>query len=123
MRFMRTWEIWAQAEPPPRGPIDLEHYEACGGVDSALSRHADEAYFALGDDRAREIAELMFKRITELGDDHREVRRPTAVAEIAAVARATPGRGRGLHQALRRNRDARSSPCRPTAWSTSPTRA
>ncbi len=32
----------------------------------------------------------MFKRITELGDDHREVRRPTAVAEIAAVARATP---------------------------------
>ena len=32
----------------------------------------------------------MFKRITELGDDHREVRRPTPLAEIAAVAGASP---------------------------------
>ena len=32
----------------------------------------------------------MFKRITELGDDHREVRRPTPLAEIADVARASP---------------------------------
>jgi len=87
--LQRTWEVWAH-EPPPRGPIDIQHYEACGGVESALSCHADEAYFALPDDRARDIAELMFERITELGDDHREVRRPTAMTEIAAVAEATP---------------------------------
>ena len=72
------------------GPIDLEHYESCGGVDDALSRHADEAYFELQGDRRRAVAELMFKRITELGDDHREVRRPTPLAEIADVARASP---------------------------------
>lgn len=86
--LMRTWEIWSLSGEV--GPIDLEHYEACGGVEAALSRHADEAYFELQSERQREIAELMFKRITELGDDHREVRRPTPLAEIAAVAAATP---------------------------------
>ena len=87
--MMRTWDIWAQ-DGGRDGPIDVEHYEACGGVDDALSRHADEAYFELADGRRRAIAELMFKRITELGDDHREIRRPTPLAEIAAVASATP---------------------------------
>ena len=42
----------------------------------------------------------MFKRITELGDDHREVRRPTPLAEIAAVAERRR-RGRGVHRPLR----------------------
>ena len=87
--LMRTWDTWAR-DTGGEGPIDLEHYESCGGVDDALSRHADEAYFELQGDRRRAIAELMFKRITELGDDHREVRRPTPLAEIAEVARASP---------------------------------
>jgi WD40 repeat protein len=87
--LMRTWDTWAR-EGGGEGPIDLEHYESCGGVEEALSRHADEAYFELQGDRRRAIAELMFKRITELGDDHREVRRPTPLAEIADVARAAP---------------------------------
>src|SRR5262245_8788422 len=83
--MMRTWEVWAR-HGAGAGPIDIEHYEACGGVTEALSRHADEAYFELEGSRRRDITELMFKRITELGDDHREVRRPTPVDEIAAVA-------------------------------------
>ena len=87
--MMRTWEVWV-APTGATGPIDIEHYEACGGVTEALSRHADEAYFELGDGRRSRVAELMFKRITELGDDNREVRRPTSLAEIAAVAGATP---------------------------------
>ena len=87
--LMRTWDTWLR-DTAGEGPIDLEHYESCGGVDDALSRHADEAYFELQGDRRRAIAELMFKRITELGDDHREVRRPTPLAEIADVARASP---------------------------------
>ena len=92
--LMRTWDIWGTEtswapDGSERGPIDIDHYEACGGVRDALSRHADEAYFELADDRARGISELMFKRITELGDDHREVRRPTSLVEIAAVAGAT----------------------------------
>ena len=47
--MMRTWEVWA--EDGDGGPIDVEHYEACGGVTEALSRHADEAYFELGEGR------------------------------------------------------------------------
>ena len=86
--MMRTWDTWSRAAEAD-GPIDVEHYEACGGLESALSRHAEEAYSGLGGDRCRAIAESIFKRITELGDDHRELRRPTAVPELAAVARAT----------------------------------
>ena len=85
--MMRTWEVWAR--DGATGPIDVGHYEACGGVTEALSRHADEAYFELGEGRPRAVAELMFKRITELGEDNREVRRPTPLAEIAAVAGAS----------------------------------
>ncbi len=87
--MMRTWDTWVDAAGA-FGVIDIDHYEACGGADDALSRHADEAYFELADDRRRSIAELMFKRVTELGDDRRETRRPASLAEIAAVAGTTP---------------------------------
>ena len=86
--MMRTWDRWAGEDDA--APIDVHHYEACGGLDEALSRHAEEAYFGLNGERRRAIAELMFKRITELGVDRREVRRPTPVPEIAAVADVTP---------------------------------
>ncbi len=87
--LMRTWDLWAEGDVAA-GPVDLEHYEAAGGLEQALARHADEAYDELADDRQRRIAELMFKRLTELGPDRREVRRPCPLDEIAAVAEATP---------------------------------
>ncbi len=87
--LMRTWDLWAD-ETGGVGPIDLAHYEKAGGLEAALSRHADEAYFELDGDRQRAIAEIMFKRLTELAPDRREVRRPTPLAEIAEVAEATP---------------------------------
>ena len=41
--MMRTWDTWAAEE---RDRSDrVHHYEACGGLDEALSRHAEEAYF------------------------------------------------------------------------------
>src|SRR5262249_20769021 len=70
-------------------PLGLEHYEAIGTMSEALSRHADEALGELRDDRSRKIAERMFKRLTERGADNREIRRPTRLAEICAVAAAT----------------------------------
>ncbi len=87
--MMRTWDIWADGEATTRA-IDLEHYEASGGLSDALARHADEAFHGLDDGRTRHVAEVAFKRLTELGPDGREVRRPSPLAEIAAVAEATP---------------------------------
>ncbi len=86
--LMRTWDLWEE-----RGildvPLDLDLYAAAGGVDNALSRHADEAFAELGDDDIRRVAEVMFKRLTEIGKDGRETRRPTSVEEIRAVAGST----------------------------------
>ncbi len=83
--LMRTWAYWRR-DGRDEGPIDLEHYEAIGTMEDALSQHADEAYDELPDPRNRKIAEMMFKRITEKGPDNREIRRPTLLSDICAVA-------------------------------------
>src|SRR6185503_13171623 len=68
--------------------IDLCCYEAVGGMTEALSRHADEAFNELPDDRHREVAEKLFKALTEKGSDNREIRRPITLGEICAMANA-----------------------------------
>jgi WD40 repeat protein len=87
--LMRMWDLWT-GDAGTSGPIDLEHYKAAGGLEDSLARHADEAYKELGDDRGSRIAEIAFKRLTELGNDGREGRHPATVAQIASVADATP---------------------------------
>lgn len=86
--LMRTWDLWAEDQRNGE-PIDLQHYEAVGTMSEALSRHADEAYAELPNDRSRALAEKLFKSLTERGPDNREIRRPTRVSEIAAIAGAT----------------------------------
>ena len=86
--LMRTWEAWT-AEHEEGEPIDMRHYDAIGGMTSALSKHADEAYNELHDDRSRHIAESLFKTLTELGPDNRGIRRPTSVATVCEVAGAS----------------------------------
>jgi len=88
--LMRTWEYWA-AHRLNGAAIDLDDYTAIGTMAEALSRHADEAFNELPDDRARMIAEKLFKRLTEKGTDNREVRRPTSLAELTAVCEASEG--------------------------------
>jgi len=84
--LMRTWDLWARTAAG--GELDVEHYEAVGGMDTALSRHADEAFEEL-DSRQREITESLLKNLTERGADNREIRRPARLAELAAVTEAT----------------------------------
>lgn len=86
--LMRTWEAWIAGHDEGE-PIDLRHYDAIGGMRSALSRHADEAYNELPDERSREVAAILFKTLTELGLDNRGIRRPTTVRTICDVAGAS----------------------------------
>ncbi|MGA9245988.1 MAG: hypothetical protein WBW03_28900 [Silvibacterium sp.] len=79
--LMRTWDLWKRDHQNGE-PLDLRHYEAIGGIAEALSRHAEEAYAELPDDRHREIAKRLFQSLTEKGGDNREVRRPTRISEI-----------------------------------------
>jgi hypothetical protein len=68
--------------------IDLCCADAVGGMANALSRHADEAFSELPTDHHREVAEKLFKALTEKGPDNREIRRPITLGEICAVTGA-----------------------------------
>jgi len=87
--LMRTWEHWTKTQEFDK-PIDIKNYEAIGGMAQALSNHADEIYDELKIERFQKIAEILFKRITELGTDSREYRRPTTLEDICQVAKASP---------------------------------
>jgi energy-coupling factor transporter ATP-binding protein EcfA2 len=85
--LMRTWDLWR--EGGARGKLDIEHYEVIGGMDEALSRHAQETYDSLPDERAMVIAQKMFKALTLREQENREVRRPTELGEVRGIAGAT----------------------------------
>ncbi|MCB2173514.1 ATP-binding protein, partial [archaeon] len=59
--LMRTWAVWAG--DGRRGPIDLEHYERSGGLQNALSLHADEALNGLNREQHL-ISKRMFQVVS-----------------------------------------------------------
>lgn len=86
--LMRTWEHWRTMRRNGE-PIGIEHYEAIGTMSEALSRHADEAFNELPDERSRHIAEKLFKCLSERGADNRETRRPIRLDAICEIAGAS----------------------------------
>ena len=101
--LMRTWDDGRR--PRAGRACDLSHYEATGGVGDALSRHADEASTKLATRRQRDIAERIFKALTEHGPARPRdppadaARRDLAIAgapedEVTARRRGLPRAGR-----------------------------
>jgi hypothetical protein len=86
--LMRIWNCWCRVSAET-DPLDLTHYEQIGGVQQALSLHADEVFFELPDDRHRVVAERLFKALTERGPDNRGIRRPMTFARLCEVADAS----------------------------------
>lgn len=92
--LMRTFDHW-QAQRPDASTIDLEDYEAVGGMKKALSRHADAVLKGLAENvsvaegrRRKQIAEKMFRALTDMGKGGRKVRRLARLQDIADVASA-----------------------------------
>ena len=86
--LMRMWDVSRAARE--RGePIDLPHYEhpPVETLQHALDRHAEEVYQDLPTDVHRNVARLVFQQLTDRDAENREVRRPTPLAELTAVAR------------------------------------
>ena len=81
--LMRTWDLFK--ERGGDGALDLEHYQATGGMGEALSRHADEVYGELPDAEHKRIAEKLFKSLTEKVDANRGIRRPMQLAELHEI--------------------------------------
>jgi WD40 repeat protein len=68
--------------------LDLEHYRKVGGFSEALSSHADEALAELKDEREKQIAERIFKRLTKREEGERDTRDPTTLRELVAITEA-----------------------------------
>lgn len=86
--MMRTWDYW-QKHRGDSEQIDIKHYDnkEVGGMEHALSLHADEAYNELTEAQ-QHIAEKMFKRLTEKGTASREGRLPAMLEEIKDITQA-----------------------------------
>jgi energy-coupling factor transporter ATP-binding protein EcfA2 len=83
--LMRTWDAWQAAGAT--GPIDLEHYQAIGGMAQSLSQHADQAYAGLAAlPGAQAAAQSLFRGLCERAADYRETRRPSTLADLCDVA-------------------------------------
>jgi tetratricopeptide (TPR) repeat protein len=82
--LMRAWDHWVQHRQAGE-PIDLVDYEAVGTLRNALSQHAEEAYEETGSGERKGVTERIFKALTDTFSDPRGVRRPTSVADLAAI--------------------------------------
>ncbi|HMG93807.1 MAG TPA: ATP-binding protein, partial [Chryseolinea sp.] len=87
--LMRTWDYWISNHEIGE-PVDIRHYNAIGKVGQALAQHANEAYDELST-RDKQIAEILFKNITEKSQDNRGMRRPCRLGLVAELAEASEG--------------------------------
>lgn len=85
--LMRSWDRW-MVRAAPGQPLDVPDYEEVGTLRQALSVHAEETFQDTGSEAARGLAERIFKALTDTFSDPRGVRRPTPVAELAAICGA-----------------------------------
>lgn len=85
--MMRTWDYWVSNREPGEA-MDIRHYNAIGRISQALSLHANEAYEELSVSE-KEIAEVLFKGITEKSTENQGHRRQAKVGVIAELCRAS----------------------------------
>lgn len=85
--LMRTWDYWI-ANREPGEPMDIRHYNAIGKISQALSIHANEAFDELTH-QEKEIAEILFKTLTEKNSENQELRRPGKISQIAELSSAS----------------------------------
>ncbi len=87
--LMRTWNHWHRPTRIRQRRIELQDYEAIGGLEDALNQHADELLAGVPTD----ITAAIFKRLTAKGRGSRERRNPARLAELWGVCGAeTPER-------------------------------
>jgi len=83
--LMRTFEAWQTSGD---AEVDINHYEAIGTIQNALSRDADAALEGMGEEELK-ITELMFQALTGTDKNNRRIRRPVHLSSIAKITSAS----------------------------------
>ncbi len=84
--LMRMWEF--EVKTNKSGEIDQVDYENIGGLEKALSRHADEAMADMTA-RQKELTEILFKALTDVDDSGRKIRRPVEMSDLKKLTGAS----------------------------------
>jgi AAA ATPase domain len=108
--LMRTWSHWRKSDPNGIRRIELQDYEAIGGFEGAVNRHADDLLAGVPGD----IAERVFKRLTAHGRGNRERRDPAKMQELWDVCGAnTPERQQQVSRVIDHFRQGDATFLRP----------
>src|SRR5947209_4261517 len=83
--LMRMWAV----KTGNRLSLDDYNHSAIGGWEHALDRHGDAVLSDLKSENDRSLAKRILQRLTEIGEENRENRRPTQVSELGSVSNAT----------------------------------
>lgn len=83
----RTWAYWESTEVGRGAPLEFKHYEAIGGLEGALDRHAEHAFLQL-DPSLQPVWERLFKALTDRAGDPRGVRRPRTLGQLCDETQA-----------------------------------
>ncbi|WP_428663021.1 hypothetical protein [Runella sp.] len=83
--LMRIWD--QEMKTGRNGVFDLDDYIAIGGIEKALSQHADEALAVLSDEE-KYITELIFQALTSTDYGGRKIRRPAHLNELTNLTGA-----------------------------------
>jgi WD40 repeat protein len=84
--LMRIWDFHHQAGIS--GPLDLKDYEQVGGIEKALSNHADEALINMSDQDCA-LAKKIFQALTGVDANGRKIRRPARLNDLAEITGAS----------------------------------
>ncbi|HVH76169.1 MAG TPA: WD40 repeat domain-containing protein [Stellaceae bacterium] len=80
--MMRTWRYAETRSASARPSLRLDDYTEIGGIDDAISNHANEILEALGEEYA---VKRIFQALTETDALGRTIRRPQRLGELVAV--------------------------------------
>jgi hypothetical protein len=91
--LMRTWKRAAGRNETDAGlKLTLDDYQQVGGIEEALSKHADEAWAKIKDDPKKvQIARSLFLLLCDVSPDGQITRRRPRVKEVIAVTAASIG--------------------------------
>ena len=81
--------MWNHAYPTgANGELGLHHYRNIGGIENALSMHANEALNELTPDELP-LAKVLFQALTTIDENGRKIRRPAKLSELKELTNAS----------------------------------
>ncbi len=83
--LMRIWDY--EEKINKNGALDLEDYSKIGGIEKALSNHADEALKEMSQTELN-ITKTIFQALTSIDENGRKIRRPVLLSQLKELTGA-----------------------------------